>query len=391
MSSDIRPFRIAVPDGDIEDLHRRLAQTRWPDVPRDPVWDDPGWEYGVSLPFLRELCAYWAGEYDWRGREEMLNTFDQYTTQIDGTGVHFVHVRSAEPGARPILLSHGWPGSYVEFRKVIAPLTDPLAHGGKAEDAFHVVVPSLPGFGFSGPTRARGWDTRRMAHAFAELMGRLGYEHFIAQGGDWGASISHWLGLLYPERVDGVHLSTVALRTEVAESFADTTAQEQESLERYRRYYETGAGYVAIQSTRPHTLGVGLDDSPAGTCAWILDKFWDWSEHRGNVLDSFTRDELLDNVSIYWFTRTSTSAARIYYEAKAAGTNVSRQPAPPVPMGAAIFPAEISRPSLRWVQQSYDVIHYERLARGGHFGAYEAPEEFVAAVRGFRRELEQRC
>jgi len=376
--SEIERFRIAVPDEDLADLRARLHATRWPEM-----WADPEWAYGIDHGFLRDLCRYWADEYDWRRHEAELNQFAQYRTQVDGATLHFLHVRSPEPDAFPVVMTHGWPGSVVEFVKVLGPLTDPVAHGGKRDDAFHVVCPSIPGYGFSGPTPGPGWDTRRVAGALAELMQRLGYDRYGTQGGDWGASIAVWLGHLDPQHVAAVHINTVATAPDAPDAFDDITPEEERALARVRRYMAEGAGYGAIQSTRPNPLGVALDDSPAGLCAWIVDKFWDWSDHGGDVLHSFSRDELLTDVSVYWHTRTATSAARLYYEAAHAGTNAYRIPRLEVPTGCAIFPAEIATPSRRGAELRYNVVHYTRLERGGHFAAYEAPDLFVDDVRTF--------
>jgi microsomal epoxide hydrolase len=346
-------------------------------------WPDPGWSYGVDGAFLRDLCRYWAEEYDWRTHESELNGFSQYRTRIDGAPLHFLHVRSPEPGAIPLVMTHGWPGSIVEFIKVLGPLTDPVSHGGKPEDAFHVVCPSIPGYGFSGPTPGPGWDTLRVATALAALMQQLGYDTYGAQGGDWGASIAIWLGHVAPEHVMGVHINTVASGPDAPAEFDDITPEEEQALARVRRYMAEGAGYAAIQSTRPNTVGIALDDSPAGLCAWIVDKFWDWSDHGGDVLRSFTRDEILTDVSIYWFTRTATSAGRLYYEAAHGGTTAYQIPRLEVPVGCAIFPAEIATPSRRWAELRHHVVHYERYDRGGHFAAYEVPDLFVRDVRRF--------
>jgi microsomal epoxide hydrolase len=378
----IEPYQIAVDDEEIADLQRRLRATRWP-----ANWTDPDWSYGVDIAFLKDLCAYWSEVYDWRKHEARLNQFPQFQTEIDGATLHFLHVRSVEPAATPLVMTHGWPGSVVEFTKVLGPLVDPVGHGGRAEDAFHVVCPSIPGYGFSGPTRGPGWDTRRIARAVAALMAGLGYERYGAQGGDWGATIASWLGHLVPERLIGVHLNMVTVPGSPSTKFDDITPDEQSTLDRTARYVAEGAGYGAIQSTKPHTLGYALEDSPAGLCAWIVDKFHDWGDHDGSVLDSFTRDELLTDVSIYWFTRTATSAARLYYEASKAQTSVLRMPAFDVPTGCAIYPAEITRPSLRWAKLRYNVAHYARLERGGHFAAYEAPDLFVYDVRTFFAKL----
>jgi epoxide hydrolase len=376
--SDIQPFRISVPDEDIEDLRNRLSTTRWAET-----FPDPDWNYGVDPAFLRELCRYWSEGYDWRVHEAALNQFPQFMTRIDGAKLHFLHVRSSEPDATPIVMTHGWPGSVVEFVKVLEPLTNPAKYGGDPKDAFHVVCPSIPGYGFSGPTHEPGWDTKRVAGILAELMNELGYDRYGAQGGDWGASVAVWLGHLDPEHVTGVHINTVATTPDAPDAFDDLTSEEEQALARVRRYLAEGAGYGAIQSTRPNTIGVGLDDSPAGLCAWIVDKFWDWCDHGGDVLRSFTRDELLTDISIYWFTRTATSAGRLYYEAAHSGTTAYQIPKLDVPTGCAIFPAEIATPSRRWAELRYNVVHYERMERGGHFAAYEVPDLFVRDVRSF--------
>lgn len=377
----ISRFHIAVPDDALEDLRWRLASTRWSEQ-----FPDAQWEYGVDQTFVRDLCECWEHEFDWRVHERTLNAHDQYTTEIDGATLHFLHVRSPEPDAVPLLMTHGWPGSVVEFSKVLGPLTDPVRHGGRAEDAFHVVCPSIPGFAFSGPPRDPGWNVRRVALALATLMDRLGYTHFGAQGGDFGGAVSTWLGALAPDRVLGIHLNTVPMTTEVPEWIDDPTAAELAALARIHAYYADGAGYRDIQGTRPNTIGVALDDSPAGLCAWIVDKFHAWSDHRGDVLTSFTRDELLANVMVYWVTRTATSAARIYYENRA-DPSVAMPPRVEVPTGCAIAPAEIATPTRRWVAPRYDIVHWTSLPRGGHFLAYEAPDLFTEDVRTFFRRF----
>ena len=305
----IKEFRIDVPQADLDDLRDRLARTRWPDQ-----LPGVGWDYGIALDDVRELAEYWRAVYDWRVYERRLNTFPQFMTEIDGQAVHFLHVRSAEPGALPLIMTHGWPGSVVEFMEVIGPLTDPGAYGGDPRDAFDMVVPSIPGFGFSGPTRDRGWNVSRVARAWVELMRRLGYERYGAQGGDWGSSISRELGIIVPDHVVGVHLNT--LSPYVSGEPVDLDDRDRERVERLRRFRLTGSGYGAIQATRPQTVGYGLTDSPAGQLAWIAEKFGEWTDGGLTAVD---RDQMLTNISVYWLTRTAGSSARLYYEAVRSG------------------------------------------------------------------------
>lgn len=376
----IEPFPVEVPDAAIDDLRSRLGHTRWPER-----FDGDDWAYGVNTEFMRRLCGYWADSYDWRRHEAVLNSLGSHRSAIDGANVHFLHLRSPEPDALPIVLTHGWPGSVVEFSKVMTPLADPVAHGGDAADAFHVVCPSIPGFGFSGPTRQTGWHTRRVAEAVATLMERLGYDRYVAQGGDWGSTISTWLACLYPSRVAGLHLNTVSLHPDQGNVTDDLTDAEQAALARLHRYLSDGAGYGAIQSTRPNTVGLALDDSPAGLCGWIVEKFREWSDCGGDPLNCFTADELLTNVSVYWFTRTAASSARLYRETAQAGTGTYQCPRVEVPTGCAIYPAEIATPSRRWADPRYNVVYWNKQARGGHFAAFEVPDLFVDDVRAFAR------
>lgn len=378
----ISPFPIAVPDEDIEDLHRRLRATRWPQP-----FDGAARRYGIGTDLVRELCDHWLTSYDWRATEAALNDTGSFRTEVDGTAIHFLHAPSPEPGAVPLVLTHGWPGSVVDFVKVAGPLSDPVRHGGSATDAFHVICPSIPGFGFSGPTRQGGWDPKRVAEAVATVVDRLGYRSFIAQGGDWGATISTWLGALYPDRVLGVHLNTVSLRPDQGDGVDDLTAAEQQALARLRRYLDEGAGYAQVQGTRPNTVGLALDDSPAGLCAWIVEKYQEWSECDGDPRRTFTPDELLATVSVYWFTRTAASSARIYRDAALAGTGTYQCPKIEVPTGCAIYPAEIATPSRRWVEPRCNLVHWSEPERGGHFAAYEVPDLFVDDLRAFGRLL----
>ena len=371
----IEEFRIEIPQADLDDLRDRLARTRWPDQ-----LPGVGWDYGIALEDVRELAEYWRTGYDWRVQERRLNSFPQFTTVIDGQTVHFLHVRSAEPGALPLIMTHGWPGSVAEFLEIIGPLTDPAAHGGDPADAFHLVVPSIPGFGFSGPTHDRGWNVARVARAWDELMGRLGYQRYGAQGGDWGSSISRELGVLVPSRVAGVHLNMLSPYVS-GEPPADLSDSDRERVERLRRFRRTGSGYSAIQATRPQTVGYGLTDSPAGQLAWIAEKFGEWTDGGLGAVD---RDQMLTNISVYWLTRTAGSSARLYYEAARSGALGSPAPST-APTGVAVFPAEIAAPVRPLAEQANRIVHWSEFGRGGHFAAMEEPDLLVGDVREFFR------
>jgi epoxide hydrolase len=370
----IRPFRIDVPQAEVDDLRHRLARTRWPDQ-----LPGVGWDYGIALEVVQELADYWRTGYDWRAAERRLNEFPQFTTVIDGQNVHFMHVRSAEPDALPLIMTHGWPGSVVEFTEVIGPLTDPAAHGGDPGDAFHMVVPSIPGFGFSGPTRERGWNVQRIARAWDELMRRLGYPRYGAQGGDWGSGISRELGVIVPEHVVGVHLNM--LSPVMPADPPELSEADLARVERRQAFRRTGSGYGAIQSTRPQTVGYGLTDSPAGQLAWIAEKFGEWTD---GGLVAVDRDQMLTNISVYWLTRTAGSSARLYYEAIRAGA-FGPPVASTVPTGVAVFPAEIAAPVRRLAELSNNIVHWTEFDRGGHFAAMEEPDLLVGDVREFFR------
>jgi microsomal epoxide hydrolase len=378
------PFRIDVTDQEIADLRERIHDTRWIDQ-----LPDSGWSYGTDLSYLRPLARYWADEYDWRRHEAELNSFPQFLTTIQDQQIHFLHVRSDAPAALPLVLTHGWPGSISEFTELVSPLTDPASHGGDPADGFHVVVPSLPGYGFSGPTDEPGWDVRRTAEAWAELMAGLGYTRYGAQGGDWGSMVSRHLAALDPEHVCGVHLNMmIASPPGEPDDLADLSAREVASMARAQDYFATGSGYVAIQSTRPQTLAYGLTDSPVGLLSWIIEKFWAWTDNDGNPEDAVSRDELLTNVSIYWFTRTAGSAARMYYESIGRGSAAS--PAVTVPLGVANFPAEIISARRRWVEKQNNLVHWSEYDRGGHFAALEEPDLLIDDIRTFFRPLRTR-
>ncbi len=382
----IVPFQVNVPEAALDDLRRRLAGARLPE-------QIPGvsWEYGTERGYLEGLLEYWANEFDWREQEARINAFDQFTTRIDDVDMHFIHQRSADPNAMPLMIAHGWPGSVSEFLDIMPPLTDPAAHGGDAEDSFHVVAPSLPGFGFSGIPRARGYSPERIAHMLAALMRRLGYESYAVAGGDWGAIINRHLANHYPERLIGLHTNMVLAPPPEDEEQRGRAAAEELALVGARAdYMRDETGYQAIQGTKPQTLGYGLNDSPAGLAAWIAEKFHGWSDlpqgPDGNLDDNFSRDDLLTNISIYWFTGTITSSARIYYE------NRNTPPEKPigyidVPTGAAIFPAEIYLAPRAWVEAAYDLRHWTMMPRGGHFAALEQPELYLGDLREFFRSL----
>jgi epoxide hydrolase len=377
-ATEIRAFRIDIAQAELDDLRARLESTRWPDQ-----LPDSGWDYGIPLDYVQQLAAYWRTSYDWRVHEQALNAFPQFTTVIDGQRVHFLHVRSAEPDAIPLIITHGWPGSIVEFVNIIGPLTNPRAHGADPADAFHLVVPSIPGYGFSGPTQDRGWNVHRIARAWDELMGRLGYQRYGAQGGDWGSAISRELGLIAGEHIIGVHLNM--LFPWVPEDATDLTAEERSRVEVMRRFRATSSGYGAIQSTRPQTLAYGLTDSPAGQLAWIAEKFGEWTDD-GLPDEAVDRDQLLTNIMVYWLTKTAGSSARLYYEAARSDSS-----GPPkvstAPTGLAVFAHEIARPIRRFAELSNNIVHWTEFDRGGHFAAMEEPDLLVGDVRAFFRRV----
>ncbi|MGW0158946.1 epoxide hydrolase family protein [Mycobacterium sp. NPDC003323] len=373
----MRPFRIAVADEDLEDLRRRLRTTRWPEA--EPVDD---WSQGIPLDYTRELAAYWAEDYDWRARETLLNRFAHFTTAIDDLDIHFIHQRSPHPDALPLVITHGWPGSVVEFGKIIEPLTDPTAHGGRAEDAFHVVCPSLPGYGFSGKPTTTGWGIERIAAAWDTLMQRLGYRHYGAQGGDWGAAVTTQIGRN--------ELGCIAIHTNMAigqpteTAMKNPTDEDQRAFAALKHYQKWEAGYSKQQSTRPQTIGYGLVDSPVALLAWIVEKFWSWSDCDGHPENVFGRDELLDNVMLYWVTRSGTSSARLYWES----FNAFGKPDPVrLPTGVAAFPAEILRSPRPWCEAHYNITQWTTMPRGGHFAAFEQPELLVDDIRAFFRTV----
>ncbi len=377
--SEIKPFRIAVSDDVLADLRARLRLTRWPE--REVVND---WSQGVPLGWLQDICRHWADTYDWRRREALLNRFTQFVTMIDGLDIHFLHVRSPHAGAMPLVITHGWPGSFVEFHKVIEPLVDPTAHGGDAADAFHVVCPSLPGFAFSGKPTTTGWGVDRIARAWATLMHRLDYARYGAQGGDWGSAVTTAIGALDAGRCTGIHV-TLALSSR-PDVRGEPTPEETRALRGIKYYTDWDSGYSKQQSTRPQTLGYGLTDSPAGQAAWILEKFWAWTDCDGHPENVLGRDELLDNVMLYWVTASAASSARLYWESFGAGRRTLHKVG--VPTGVAVFPKEIVIPVRHWMEANFtNITHWNELPRGGHFAAFEQPALFVEELRTFFRSL----
>jgi pimeloyl-ACP methyl ester carboxylesterase len=379
MSEAIERFEIRVEESVLEDLRRRLASTRFPDQ-----IEGTGWEYGIPIDYLRELVAYWRDKYDWRAQEARLNDLTHFRTRIDEQSLHFVHARSRHADALPLLLVHGWPGSIVEFLDVVPRLTDPEAHGGEARDAFHVIAPSLPGYGFSEPTRSRGWDPLRIAQAFVVLMRRLGYARYGAQGGDWGSQVATRVATLDPQHCAGLH-TNMPLADPPKEAVA-LTEQDKADLAAMQQFSRDESGYALEQSTKPQTLGSALNDSPAGLLAWIVEKFRTWSDCDGHPENVFTRDQLITNVMLYWVTGTITSSMRLYWELQ----HASKQGAPQrieVPTGVARYPKEVIRFPRSWVERRYRVTRWVDMPRGGHFAAMEQPELFVDDLRGFFRTL----
>ena len=361
--SSVTPFRIDVPDAVLADLASRLANTRWPEA--EPVDD---WSQGIPLAYTRELADYWARDYDWRSREAALNRFDQFTTEIDGLDLHFIHQRSPHDDAFPLLITHGWPGSVVEFSKVIEPLNDA---------GFDVICPSLPGYGFSGKPTTTGWGIERIATAWDELMVRLGYDRYGAQGGDWGSAVTTQIGR-NEGRCVGIHINMPIGRP--PRDLSKLTEEEKQALATLEHHQKWGTGYSKQQSTRPQTLGYGLVDSPVGQLAWIVEKFWAWTDCDGHPENALTRDEMLDNVMLYWVTGTGASSARLYWESF--GGFGGGEPVR-LPTGVASFPKEILRSPRQWCEDRYRITHWTDMPRGGHFAAFEQPELFVEDVQAF--------
>jgi len=377
MPEAIERFEIRVDDAVLDDLRERLARTRFPDQIAGT-----GWEYGIPVDYVRELVDYWRDRYDWRAQEARLNQFAHFRTRIDGQSIHLIHARSPHPDAFPLLLLHGWPGSVVEFLDLIPRLTHPESHGGSEADAFHVIAPSLPGYGFSEPTRAPGWDFARIARAFVELMARLGYSRYGAQGGDWGAQIATRIGSLDEGRCAGIHLNMP-----IAGPPADPVAlsdEEKADLAAMARFQAEESGYASLQGTKPQTLAMALCDSPAGLLAWIVEKFHGWSDCQGHPENAFSRDLLITNAMLYWLPQTVASSLRLYWESRHSGLWSTPAPYVAIPTGVARYPKEeIIRPPRSWVERQYAVTHWAVMPRGGHFAAMEQPELFARDLRSF--------
>jgi pimeloyl-ACP methyl ester carboxylesterase len=381
MSEAIVPFTLAIEESRLDDLRRRLDFTRWPD---SEVVDD--WSQGAPLSLVTSLIDYWRTQYDWRRCEKQLNSLGQYMTHIDGIDIHFLHIRSKHHDALPLILTHGWPGSVIEFLKCVGPLVDPTAHGGQASEAFHVVIPSLPGYGFSGKPREKGWTVKRIAKAWHVLMRRLGYDRYVAQGGDWGAVITTAMGIERPDGLAAIHLNLPLVRPR--EPGMNLSESEARMLEQLKFYARWDSGYASQQSTRPQTLGYALADSPAGQAAWIYEKFHAWTDHdnRGGSPEStLTQDEMLDNIMLYWLPNTGTSSARLYWESY---RNAFLAAELHLPTGCSIFPKDIYAAPRSWAERCiHDLIYWNELDRGGHFAAFEQPALFVGELSNCFRSI----
>jgi pimeloyl-ACP methyl ester carboxylesterase len=378
MSEAIEPFTIAIAQSQLDDLKQRLSATRWPE--KEPVGD---WTQGAPLEHVRALCDHWLNRYDWRRCEEKLNGFGQFKTTIDGLDINFIHKRSPNPNALPLIITHGWPGSVIEFHKIIGPLADPAAHGGDPADAFHVVAPSLPGYGFSGKPTETGWGVGKIGEAWITLMRRLGYTRFVAQGGDWGSAVTTAIGASKAPEVAGVHLNMVIAQP-APEDMDNLTDKEKAAIASMEYYGRWGNGYSTQQATRPQTLAYSLVDSPVGQAAWIYEKFYEWTDCKGDPRNVLTLDEMLDNIMLYWLPGAGGSSGRLYWESfRGFGAGEID-----VPVGASIFPKEIFAASRRWAERRYKkLIYFNELDVGGHFAAFEQPEIFVGELRNAFRSL----
>jgi pimeloyl-ACP methyl ester carboxylesterase len=380
----VRPFKIEIPESTLQDLQARLERTRWPD-------EIPGseWDYGTNMAYLKELVEYWRTSFDWRAQERLINSFSHFKTQVDGLDIHFIHEKGKGPNPVPLVVTHGWPGTFFEMHKIIPMLTDPASHGGDPADAFDVVAPSMPGYGFSSHPSERGMDVLGVGDVMAKLMTEgLGYQRFGAQGGDWGASVTAKLGLSYPENVIGIHTTSVVRPTPyLGPGSRELTEAEKALLKQREDWLAAEGGYSHIQGTKPQTLSYGLNDSPAGLAAWIVEKYRTWSDCGGDVEKRFTKDELLTTITIYWVTESISSSTRLYYETLRKPWELGPDERIRVPCAIAVFPAEISRAPREWAERSYNVRQWTVMPSGGHFAALEEPVRLVDDVRNFFRPL----
>jgi len=385
---DVQPFKIQVPEETLTDLQERLAQTRWSD-------EIPGsdWDYGTNLAYLQELVDYWQTSFNWRAQEEAINRFSHFRADVDGLGIHFIHERGKGPNPMPLVITHGWPGSFFEMSKITPLLTDPASHGGDAADAFHVVTPSMPGYGFSDHPTKPGMHVLRVSDLWVKLMTEgLGYNRFGAQGGDWGASVTAYLGFAYPENLIGIHLTSMTRPTPYLGPGSTPLSEAEQALMKQREdWLQAEGGYSHIQGTKPQTLSYGLNDSPAGLAAWLVEKYRTWSDCGGDVEKRFTKDELLTTITIYWVTQSINSSTRLYYEnAKETAKHpwdMKQGERISVPAAMAVFPGEISRPPREWGERSYNVQRWTEMPSGGHFAALEEPERLAEDIRAFFRPL----
>ena len=371
--TDISPFVISISDEQITDLKNRIANTRWPDAETTS-----GWNQGVPLAYVKELVQYWGEQYDQQRLANRLNAFDNFKTNLLGLNIHFMHIKSSNPNARPLLLTHGWPGSVVEFLKVIGPLTEPQEHGGTADDAFHLVIPSLPGYGFSDKPQATGWGVEKIADAWSTLMARLGYSQYFAQGGDWGSVITSYIARQDPEHCLGIHINMGIVAPDP--NAENLTANELSIMAGWKYYQDWDSGYSKQQATRPQTLGYSLVDSPSGQAAWIVEKFYQWMDCGGHPENIVSRDELLDNIMVYWLTGSGASSARLYWESFGGGEG--REQPVSIPMGATISAKDIFRTSERFASRVFtNIVYWKDKEEGGHFAAFEQPNAFVSELR----------
>jgi pimeloyl-ACP methyl ester carboxylesterase len=380
---DVQPFQVDVSDAVLEDLQRRLAGTRWPDeIP------GAGWDYGSNLAYIQELVTYWRSDFDWRAQERLINTMSHYKATVAGMGIHFIHEKGKGANPVPLVLTHGWPGTFFEMHKIIPLLTDPGNHGGDPADAFDVVVPSMPGYGFSDHTSQRGMHVLRTSDMWVELMNGLGYSRFGAHGGDWGASVTNYLGFAYPQNLVGIHTTSITRPTPYLGAGSQPLSEAEKTLLAQREaWLQAEGGYSHIQGTKPQTLSYGLNDSPAGLAAWIVEKYRTWSDCNGDVESRFSKDVLLTTVMIYWVAQTINSSTRLYYETQRHPWELKQGERIATPTGVAVFPAEISRPPREWAERSFNLQRWTEMPSGGHFAALEEPQRLVEDIRAFFRPL----